>query len=137
MTPSINLTSYRHADWGGSDGSEIVAFLGEDLTQAHFAWSFADRAGGNVLLTLEATTEGLQGLVARYEPDYVHPVSGAVVGATLLIPQIDRETLLALDTPGETGADIVLFHTLYLTRDSGLKHAEFAGNFRIMQGAPN
>lgn len=137
MTADVDLVAFRHATWGGPDGAEQIIFLGEDLTGAGVAWSFANAAGGMVAFTLSNAAAGLQGVQLTHVSDYVHPVSGKLTGATILVPQIDETTLEGISQINAASEDITLVHTLYVTRAGGFKQAEFAGKFTIRQGAPN
>lgn len=59
-----------------------------------------------------------------------------MTGATRLVPQIDARTLQNLADPSPAASDILLYHTLYMTRAGGLKHGVFDGRFLIRQGVP-
>jgi hypothetical protein len=137
MQAEIDLIAYRHATWGGPTASDHVAFLAEDLAGANFAWAFALSSGGAVQFTLQGAAAGRQGLSAYYDEDYLDPVRGSPIGATILVPQIDEATLENLPPPPEASADIVLVHTLYCTPSEGPKQAVFSGRFTVKQGAPN
>lgn len=137
MIPSINLTALRHATWGGEDTENVIAFLGEDIRDASFSWAFAQSPGGPVLFTLEGAPAGEQGLSGDYDPSYTHPATGLLVGATIVVPQIDEVTLKGLSDPVPASSDIRLTHTFYAQRANSAKRAVFQGTFRIMQGAPN
>lgn len=137
MAPDVDLVAFRHATWGGPAGGEQIIFLGENLSGAVFAWSFAGTAGGIAEFTLGNAALGLQGVQLEYVDDYVHPISGKLVGATIVVPQIDETTLEGIQGAGAVSDDIILVHTLYVTRASSPKKAEFGGKFTIRQGVPN
>ncbi|MCJ2183132.1 hypothetical protein MTR62_10575 [Novosphingobium sp. 1949] len=137
MNQDVQLTAYRYAVWGGPDGSESLVYLGENMTDARFAWSFSESRGGAVCFTLENANAGEQGLCPQYYSDYEHPVSGRTMGATVLLAQIDEETLEQVSAQVAPGETVSLFHTLYVTRSDGAKQVELVGTLDIKQGAPN
>ena len=137
MYSTVDLTAFRHATWGGPVSADHLTFLGENLADAAFAWSFADSPGGAIRITLGNRPLGQQGMSATYDPDYVHPRTGRRVGATIVIPQIDEATFENLPDPVVASDSLVLVHTFYVTRPSAAKQALFEGTFRILQGAPN
>lgn len=136
MPQDVKFVAYRHAGWGGPSGCEQVVFLGEDFADAAFAWSFANTEGGEVVLTLQNAALGQQGVSAFYDPDYVHPVDGTQVGATVLVAQIDESTLRALPSSRRT-TEMAFAHTLYVTPTGAAKQVQFSGSMVVRQGAPN
>lgn len=132
MAFELPITAFRHAPWGGRQ----LTLLADDWSDATFEWAFSTKPGLPALITLETEPAGTEGVFAAYDPDYVHPRTGVVVGATEIMPLIDQATLEALPDPDPVSADIALYHTLYATPANGLKVAVCFGFFTIKQGAP-
>jgi hypothetical protein len=132
MAFELPIIAFRHAPWGGRQ----LTLIADDWSDADFEWAFSVKPGMAPLITLESGPAGSQGIFAVHDPDYVHPRTGAVVGATEIIPLINEVTLEALPNPEPASADIVLYHTLYATPADGLKVPVCFGSFTIKQGAP-
>jgi hypothetical protein len=136
MAFDLPITAFRHAPWGGSSGLADLIRLVDDWHDAAFLWVIADSAGGASQITLTSVGAGSQGVSATYDDGYIHPTTRAIVGATTIRPQIDEATLEALTDPVPASADIVLYHTLYVTPTGGIKRVECYGSFTVKQGAP-
>lgn len=136
MAFELPITAFRHAPWGGASGLADLVRLAEDWSGAAYQWVFADAAGGEAKITLNTAAAGSQGVSATFDAAYPHPTSGAVVGATLMRPQIDETTLEGLTSPTTPSDDIVLYHTLYVTPSGSIKRVLCYGAFTIKQGAP-
>lgn len=107
--------------------------LGENLSGAAFRMTFAATQGAAAVITLNAAAAGLQGVSAAYNSAYLHPVTGAAVGATTLKVQIDEATLKALTFPAAPTA-LKLAYDLLIT-PSGLPQRVHAyGTLTIAQG---
>ncbi|MCJ1960809.1 hypothetical protein [Novosphingobium mangrovi (ex Hu et al. 2023)] len=132
-----NFTAFRYASWGGPQSQDYIVCVGEDLSEAQFAWSFADEPGGEVRILIETAPSGNQGVHASYDPDLIAPDAVLPSGGTNIVPFISQDTIAQLPDPEVHGADIVLHHTLYITPPDGPKRAECFGTFTIKQGAPN
>jgi hypothetical protein len=135
MAFELPITAFRHAPWGGATALADLVRLVDDWDDATFQWLFSPTPGAQALITLGNAGAGTQGVSAAYVPDYVHPTSGAIVGATIITPLIDQTTLEGLPNPTPTSADIVLYHTLYVTPAEGTKRVLCFGDFIIKQGA--
>lgn len=136
MAFELPITAFRHAPWGGASGLADLVRLADDWSGAALLWVIADKAGGAVQITLVNVAAGSQGISASYDAAYPHPTSGAVVGATIIRPQIDVATLEGLTSPAIPSDDIVLYHTLYVTPSGGVKRVLCYGAFTVKQGAP-
>jgi hypothetical protein len=136
MAFEIAITAFRHAPWGGTGVLDYVVQLGVDWEDAAFQWAFAPEPGAAASFVLVNEAAGSQGVSAEYQADYVHPNSGAIVGATIITPLITQATFAELPDPVPTSADIVLYHTLYVTPPGGTKRVFCFGDFVIKQGAP-
>lgn len=128
-----DYTAWRSAGWGGDAASVAIIILGEDLSGAAFAWKFALAEGNAALITLANAAAGSQGVSATYDAAYLHPTSGAIVGATIIVPQIDEATLEDAQFDG-VGS---LFHTLYITPAGGKQYVERYGTLTLRDGVPD
>lgn len=130
-----NYTAFASAVFGGASGRVFIDVLGQDLSGATYAWAFSETPGATAEFTLTAASAGSQGVSASYDANMVHPVTGAVVGGTRIVPQIDEATLEGLTFSGS--ADLNLVHTLYETPSGGSKRVRCEGILTVKQGAPN
>lgn len=128
----INYTAWKGAPWGGSTNDVQIIILGEDWSAHTFSWKFATAEGGSAVITLANAGAGSEGISKTYDADYEHPTSGAVVGATIIVPQIDEATLEALTFSG--AAPLELFHQLYVTPSGGAQFVERFGTLTVRQG---
>ena len=135
MSFKRNFVAFASAVWGGASGRVSITVLGVDLSGADYDWSFATSDGPTPVITLEVAAAGSQGISRTYDANIVHPLSGAVVGGTRIVPQIDENTLEGLTFSG--ASDLVLVHTLYETPAGGSKRVLCYGTFTVKQGAPN
>lgn len=132
MAFELNIIAFKHAPWGGSTGLADIVVLGKDWSAATFLWNFGAPDDLVVLMSLDNAAPGSQGVSASYDAGYVHPESGAVVGATTIRPFITEEnfeSLVFVDVD-----DLVLAHTFYLTPDAELERVYCHGTFTIKQG---
>lgn len=127
--------AFKSAVFGGASGDVFIAVYGQDLSAAAFKWVFANPADLSPEIILAAASAGSQGISASYDAAAVHPVSGAVVGKTTIVPQINEATLEGLGFVGV--ADKVLTHTLYETPSGGSKRVRCFGTLTVKQGAPD
>lgn len=125
----------RHVPFGGASGLEDWVELGIDWSDASFAMVIADVEGGTAKITLSDATAGVQGLSATYDAGYVHPVSGAVVGATIIRPQIDETTFEGLEDWADPPVPLVWFYDLLVTPDGEPQRGYARGSFTINPGA--
>ncbi|MFC4255378.1 hypothetical protein GRI97_08065 [Altererythrobacter xixiisoli] len=130
------LSAWRHAPWGGTTGAEDIIWIGDDWSAAVFRMVIASDYGADPIITLTNQPEGQQGISAAYDPDMVHPTSGAIVGGTIIRPQIDKATLEALPDPTVESANIALVHMLYATPPGRPQRVVRSGSFTIRQGVP-
>jgi hypothetical protein len=123
----------KHVPFGGASGDGDFVYLGVDLSAAAFRMTLAPQVGSAGVITLSNAAAGSQGISATYSPSYVHPVSGATVGATIVRPQIDETTFEAL-TWGATDEPLVLAYDMLVTPSGGVQYVWFKGNFTIHPG---
>jgi len=136
MAFELPIIAFRHAPWGGSSGLADLVRVGIDWSGATFQWAFSPKPGAEALIDLDNAAANSQGISATYDPAYADPTSGLAVGATTIRPLITEATLTGLADANPASADIVLYHTLYVTPAGGTKRVQCFGNFTIMQGAP-
>lgn len=94
----------RHAMWGGDTSEGDIVIMGVDWSAAAFVMAFATGPGVAAAFTLNNASAGSQGISKTYDAGYVDPETGAVVGATIIRPQIDEATLEAI-TPWTPAGD--------------------------------
>lgn len=132
MAFELNIFAFRRAPWGGATGLADIVVLGKNWSAAAFLWQFGSPADLAADISLTTQTAGTQGVSATYDAGYLHPTSGAVVGATIIRPQIDETTLEALVYSGV--ADLLLEHTFYITPSGEPERVYCHGSFTIKQG---
>lgn len=132
MAFELNMTAFRRAPWGGDTGLADIVVLGKDWSGATFLWRFGAPSDLAMDISLGNASAGSQGVSATYDAAYVHPTSGAVVGATTIRPQIDETTLEALSYSGV--ADLELAHTFYIDPADSIELVYCYGTMTIKQG---
>jgi len=134
MAFTWNIThNSRHTPWGGATGDADMVYLGVDWSAATFRFTLAPLPGSAALITLTNAGAGTQGISATYDPDYIDDVTGLVVGATIIRPQIDETTFEAL-TWGATDEPLVLYHDMIVTPSGEPQRVWFDGTFTILSG---
>lgn len=134
MAFTFSITHHsRRTPWGGASGDADIVALGQDLSAAAFVMTFAPQVGSAGVITLTNQTAGTQGISATYDAGYVHPNTGATVGATIVRPQIDEATFEAL-TWGATNEPLVLAYDMLVTPSGGVQYVWFKGEFTIYPG---
>lgn len=124
----------KHAPWGGGSGAgEIVAY-GVDWSGAAFNWAFADAVGSAALITLANQPAGTQGVSAVYDASLVHPVSGAIIGGTIIMPLIAEDAFEGLSWGADPAATKVLQHDLLITPAGGVQRPYCFGTLSIHPG---
>lgn len=123
----------RRCMFGGASGEADITLMGRNWSAASFVMTIAATEGGAALITLTNQSAGTQGLSATYDAGYVHPVSGEVVGATILRPQIDEATLEGLDY-GTPAAAKAMKYDLLVTPTGEPQRAVQYGDFVVELG---
>lgn len=126
----------KHVPWGGASGNADIVRLGVDWTSATFAMSFAASKGGTPIggIALANAAADSQGISLTYDAGYVHPSTGAVVGATTIRPFI-LETALEALTWGEVASDPLVLYYDFLVTPSGEPQQVFCfGTFTLQPG---
>ncbi|HWU03180.1 MAG TPA: hypothetical protein VN222_10610 [Novosphingobium sp.] len=132
----IDLTAWRHVPWGGASGDQDIVILGLNWSTATCLMQVRDAAGdtGTPLVSLTNALAGAEGISLAYDAGYIHPTTGAVVGATSIRPQINQNTLEAIPLPSEASDPLSLAWDLQLTV-GGLPKLLFAyGQFTLFPG---
>lgn len=124
----------KHAPWGGGTGAGEIVVLGKDWSGAAFKWSFGPAVGSAADITLVNAAAGAQGVSATYDANYVHPDTGAIVGATTIVPQIDEATLEGLAWGGDPTAALVKQHELLVTPAGEPQRPYAHGTFTLYAG---
>lgn len=132
MAFELDITAFRRVPWGGATGLADIVVLGRDWSGASFLWQFGAPSDLAQDISLTTQTAGTQGVSATYDANYVHPESGAVVGATIIRPQINETTLEALSYSGVS--DLELAHTFYITPSGEPERVYCYGTMTIKQG---
>lgn len=125
----------KHVPFGGAYGDADIVVIGKDWSAAAFVWAFAANDGAaSIDITLNAAAAGSQGVSASYDAGYVHPNTGAVVGATTLRPQIDEATLEALTGWPTAPAAREFYHNLLITPSGEPQLVYCYGTLTVYQG---
>lgn len=126
----------KHVVFGGASGNGDIVLTGLDWSAATFRMSFSASQGGTPIagMQLSNAAAGSQGVSASYDANFVHPETGAVVGATSIRPQIDETSLEALSWGSDPAADLVLHYDLLVTPPGGVQQVFCYGTFTIQPG---
>ncbi|PTR08671.1 MULTISPECIES: hypothetical protein [unclassified Novosphingobium] len=126
----------KRVPWGGASANADLVLVGTDWSAAAFSMSFAATQGGTAIadIQLANAAAGSQGISASYDASYVHPETGAVVGATTIRPQIDEASLEALVWGSDPTANLVLHYDLLVTPVGGVQQVFCYGTFTIQPG---
>lgn len=120
----------KRVQWGGASGEADIVWLGQDLSAATWAMDVRALPGdtATALVALATAAAGAQGISATYDAGYLHPATGATVGATTIRPQINETTMegLATATPGDGPFDA--HYDIHMTL-SGVKRLFAFGRF--------
>lgn len=132
--PIVHMS--KHVPWGGSTTDADIIELGVDWSGAAFAMNFATTQGGTPIagMALSAASAGSQGINATYDSGYVHPETGAVVGATTIRPLITEATLEALAWGSDPAAPLVLYYDLLVTPSGEPQRIYCYGTFTLYPG---
>lgn len=129
-----DIEMFKHAPWGGDTTLGDIVVLGRDWSGAAFNWGFGDPAAPATGFRLENASAGSEGVSATYDDEYVHPQTGAIVGATIISPQVESATLEALTYSDDD--DLLLPHTLYIDPTDQIERVYCYGTVTIKQGVP-
>lgn len=124
----------KHTPWGGGTGAGEIVRYGVDWSGAAFVWAFGASAGGAAVITLVNQAAGTEGVSAVYDPDLVHPISGAIVGGTIITPLIAEAAFEGLAWGSDPDAAKVLHHDLLITPVGLPQRPECFGTLTIYPG---
>jgi hypothetical protein len=136
VASEINFAAFRSCQWGGNVGDVSIIRYGVDWSGATFSMKIATAAGAAASKTITNASAGSEGLSATHDNTAEHPVSGQVVGATTIVPQIDEASLETL-VPSPTAADVEFYYTLYVTPSGEAQRVLSYGTFTIRPGVPD
>ncbi|QZP06791.1 hypothetical protein [Caenibius sp. WL] len=109
--------------------------LGVDWSTAVFkmqARTAKDSASADVDLSNAAA--GVQGISAVYDPNYIHPETNAVVGATTITVFIAEATLEGLTPASPANDNKVYLYDLHATPAGDIKRVVSFGTFTVDPG---
>lgn len=124
----------KHTPFGGASGLEDWVEEGVDWSGATFVMTIAEAEGAAAKITLNGATAGSQGISATFDAGHVSEVTGAVVGATTIRPQIDETTFEGLTTFPTAPAPYELVYDLLCTPSGEPQRVIYHGTFTIYHG---
>jgi hypothetical protein len=133
----LDLVAWKNVPFGGTSGNQDIVLMGLDWSAASFVMQVRASPGdtGTPYVALVNTAAGSEGISASYDSGYIHPITGAVVGATTIRPQINTTTLQAIPlNAADPTQPQVLAYDLHVT-PVGLPEMQFLfGNFTLNPG---
>lgn len=136
QTVRLDVTAWRHVPYGGATGDFQFVELGVDWSDCAAQLQIRGLPGdtGTPLASLAIAPAGSEGISAVYDAGYLHPVTGAVVGATLITIQISQTTLEAIPAPADVTQPQALAWDMHLTPPSLPKMQYAFGTFTLNPG---
>lgn len=112
---------------------------GHDWSGATFKMDVRTARGdtGTAKVALTTQTVGTEGISASYDPNYVDADTGAVLGATTILVQIDKATMSAWPLAADPADDVVYAYDLHVTPAGEPERVFFYGNFTVTPGVTN
>lgn len=131
----LDILADKRVQWGGIKGDADIVVLGVDWSTGTFKMDLRPEPGdsGTPLVTLANAAAGAQGISATYDAGYLHPVTSAVVGATVIRPQINETTLEALALAADPARAVPAHYDVHATVTMG-KFVLVYGTFSIKPG---
>lgn len=132
----LDITAFKHADWGGDAGNADIIISAADWSDARFKMHVRPSRGntGTPLISLINAAAGSQGISASYAASLVHPKTRDLLGGTIIRPQIDKATLEALAYADDPADDRVLFYDLHITLPGAPRRVLCGGRFTVKPG---
>lgn len=126
----------KRVPWGGASGKADIVILGLDYSAATFKIEIRPEPGhsATAMVVLTNASAGSEGISAIYDAGYLHPVTGEVVGATVIRPQINETTMEGLATGSPVNEPIEAFWDMHLTPSGGVKMLYAFGRFTYYPG---
>ena len=122
----------KRTPWIGGISVGPIIKAGADWSDAAFVMTFAATPTGSALITLSNATAGSQGVSATFDPDFVHPKTGMIVGATEIVPHITEATLEGLTYDGTNPK--TLYFDLLVTPSGEPQRPVLYGTLTVHQG---
>ncbi|MBK61645.1 MAG: hypothetical protein CL575_01635 [Altererythrobacter sp.] len=131
-----NFTVDKRVPWGGANGEADIVVLGLDWSAGTYLMEVRPEPGNTsaALLSIANASAGAQGVSVSYEAGYLHPKTGAVVGATIIRPQINETSLESLSYGADPADPVTLFYDIHATVSGRGKFVLMAGKFIIQPG---
>lgn len=131
-----NFAVDKRVPWGGISGEADIVIMGLDWSAGAFAMEVRRDPGSTAaaLISLGMASAGSQGISATYEVGYLHPDTGAVVGATIIRPHINETTLEGIAYGSDPGAPVELRYDIHATVTGRGKFVLMGGKFTILPG---
>lgn len=137
MAFELNWLAWKQVPWGGATGDQDMTYYGQNWSAATFKMQI--RLGlaetGAALITLTNAAAGTQGISATYNAAIIDLETGKVVGGTIIRPQIDAATLIALALGSPVTSDVVLYADLHITPSGLPKRLVRYGTFTVKPGS--
>jgi hypothetical protein len=126
----------KRVPWGGASGDADIIILGLDWSEGVYALELRPEPGGQSapLVSLGMASAGAQGISVSYDAGYLHPKTGAVVGATIIRQQINETTLEGLAYGADPSDPVLLAYDIHATVPGRGKFVLIAGSFTIFPG---
>lgn len=132
-----DLVAQRHAGWGSAAGDGEITLLGVNYSAAAVQMQIRPAAGDTAtpLIALANGVAGAEGIYVFYDAAYLHPVTGATVGASLLQPRIDQATMAALPyAPDDPAQPLVLAYDIRIAPVDAPPFILIGGQFTVYPG---
>lgn len=131
-----DLIADKRAPWGGINGEADIIILGLDWSAGAYAMEVRIDPGNTAgaLISLGMASAGAQGISATYDSGYLHPKTGAVVGATIIRPQINETTMEGLTYGPDPSEPLDLHYDIHATITGRGKFVLMFGKFTILPG---
>lgn len=139
MAVRIDLQAYKRVPFVETDGATFV-FFGLDWSGADFLMHIRQNPGdtGAPLITLPTAPVGTQGISVTIDPaySYIDPkTKEEVTGlASLVLIQIDEDTLEALSLGSPADCPLKLHYDLHVTPLGQPKQLPVHGKFTLLPG---
>ena len=137
MAIELGWEAWKQVQFGGATGYQDITYYGQNWSAATFKMEVRVALGetGAALISLNNAAAGLQGISATYDAGIIDKETGQVVGGTVIRPQIDASTLIALAAASPASADRLLYADLHVTPAGLPKRLIRFGTFTVKPGS--
>lgn len=137
MAFELGWQAWKQVQFGGSTGDQDITYYGKNWSAATFKMEVRVAFGetGAALISLTNAAAGLQGISATYDAGIIDKETGQVVGGTVIRPQIDAATLIALAGASPLSSDRVLYADFHITPVGLPKRLIRYGTFTVKPGS--